>query len=194
METEKPRCQWCLGFDDYVKYHDTEWGVPAYSDDVHFEFLVLESAQAGLSWATILKKREGYRKAFANFDYRVVAEYPESRVQELMQNAGIIRNALKIKAAINNAERFMEVQQEFDSFSDYIWRFVDGKPIQNHYQSTSEVPATTEASDKLAKDLKKRGFKFLGSTTIYAHMQATGLVNDHMPHCFRYKEVQQLVK
>jgi DNA-3-methyladenine glycosylase I len=194
METEKPRCQWCLGFDDYVKYHDTEWGVPAYSDDVHFEFLVLESAQAGLSWATILKKREGYRKAFANFDYRVVAEYPESRVQELMQNAGIIRNALKIKAAINNAERFMEVQQEFDSFSDYIWRFVDGKPIQNHYQSTSEVPATTEASDKLAKDLKKRGFKFLGSTTIYAHMQATGLVNDHMPHCFRHKEVQQLVK
>ena len=194
MEAEKPRCQWCLGFDDYVKYHDTEWGVPAYSDEVHFEFLVLESAQAGLSWATILKKREGYRKAFANFHYRVVAEFPESHVQELMQDAGIIRNALKIKAAINNAERFMEVQLEFGSFSNYIWGFVGGKPLQNHYQSTSEVPATTEVSDRLAKDLKKRGFKFLGSTTIYAHMQATGLVNDHMPHCFRYKEVQQMVR
>jgi len=194
MEAGKSRCQWCLGFEDYVKYHDTEWGVPVYSDEVHFEFLVLESAQAGLSWATILKKREGYRKAFANFDYRVVAEFPASHVQELMQDAGIIRNALKIKAAINNAERFMEVQQEFGSFSDYIWGFVGGKPLQNHYQSTSEVPATTEVSDRLAKDLKKRGFKFLGSTTIYAHMQATGLVNDHMPHCFRYNEVQQMVR
>lgn len=194
MEAGKSRCQWCLGFEDYVTYHDTEWGVPVYSDEVHFEFLVLESAQAGLSWATILKKREGYRKAFANFDYRIVAEFPESHVQELMQDAGIIRNALKIKAAINNAERFMEVQREFGSFSDYIWGFVGGKPIQNHYQSTTEVPATTEISDRLAKDLKKRGFKFLGSTTIYAHMQATGLVNDHMPHCFRYKEVQQLAK
>lgn len=194
METGKSRCQWCLGFEDYVKYHDTEWGVPVYSDEVHFEFLVLESAQAGLSWATILKKREGYRKAFADFDYRVVAEFPESHVQELMQDAGIIRNALKIKAAINNAERFMEVQQEFGSFSNYIWGFVGGKPIQNDYQSTSEVPATTEASDRLAKDLKKRGFKFLGSTTVYAHMQATGLVNDHMPHCFRHKEVQQLAR
>lgn len=192
MEAGKSRCQWCLGFEDYVTYHDTEWGVPVYSDEVHFEFLVLESAQAGLSWATILKKREGYRKAFANFDYRIVAEFPESHVQELMQDAGIIRNALKIKAAINNAERFMEVQREFGSFSDYIWGFVDGKPIQNHYQSTTEVPATTEISDRLAKDLKKRGFKFLGSTTIYAHMQATGLVNDHMPHCFRYNEVQQM--
>lgn len=194
MEAGKSRCQWCLGFEDYVTYHDTEWGVPVYSDEVHFEFLVLESAQAGLSWATILKKREGYRKAFANFDYRIVAEFPESHVQELMQDAGIIRNALKIKAAINNAERFMEVQREFGSFSDYIWGFVGGKPIQNHYQSTTEVPATTEISDRLAKDLKKRGFKFLGSTTIYAHMQATGLVNDHMPHCFRYKEVRQLAK
>jgi len=194
MEAGKQRCQWCLGFEEYIQYHDREWGVPAYSDEVHFEFLVLESAQAGLSWATILKKREGYRKAFANFDYRTVAEFPENYVQELMQDAGIIRNALKIKAAINNAERFMEVQQEFGSFSNYIWGFVDGKPIQNHFQSPSEVPATTEASDKLAKDLKKRGFKFLGSTTIYAHMQATGLVNDHMPHCFRYKEVQQLAQ
>jgi len=194
MEAGKQRCQWCLGFEEYIQYHDREWGVPAYSDEVHFEFLVLESAQAGLSWATILKKREGYRKAFANFDYRTVAEFSENYVQELMQDAGIIRNALKIKAAINNAERFMEVQQEFGSFSNYIWGFVDGKPILNHFQSPSEVPATTEASDKLAKDLKKRGFKFLGSTTIYAHMQATGLVNDHMPHCFRYKEVQQLAQ
>jgi DNA-3-methyladenine glycosylase I len=194
METEKSRCHWCLSFEDYIKYHDEEWGVPSYSDQVHFEFLVLESAQAGLSWSTILKKRQGYRKAFADFDYRVVAEFPESYVQELMQDAGIIRNALKIKAAINNAERFIEVQNEFGSFSDYIWGFVGGKPIQNDYKLTTEVPATTEASDKLAKDLKKRGFKFLGSTTIYAHMQATGLVNDHMPHCFRYEEVQRLAR
>ena len=194
METEKTRCHWCLGFEDYIKYHDEEWGVPSYSDQVHFEFLVLESAQAGLSWSTILKKRQGYRRAFADFDYRAVAEFPESHVQELMQDAGIIRNALKIKAAINNAERFMEVQNEFGSFSDYIWGFVGGKPIQNDYKSISEVPATTEISDKLAKALKKRGFKFLGSTTIYAHMQATGLVNDHVPHCFRYKEVQGLAR
>lgn len=194
MKTEKIRCPWCLGFGDYIKYHDEEWGVPAYADETHFEFLVLESAQAGLSWSTILRKRQGYRNAFAGFDYRAVAEFPESRIQELMQDAGIIRNEAKIKAAINNAERFMEVQEEFGTFSDYIWGFVDGKPIQSHYKTLSEAPTTTEASDKLAKDLRQRGFKFLGSTTVYAHMQATGLVNDHLLDCFRHKEVQQLAR
>ncbi|MDF2156317.1 DNA-3-methyladenine glycosylase I [Algoriphagus sp. CAU 1675] len=186
------RCPWCLSFEEYVKYHDEEWGVPVYDDRVHFEFLVLESAQAGLSWATILKKREGYKKAFADFDYRVVADFPESYVEELLQEPGIIRNKLKIKAAINNAQRFQEVQKEFGSFSDYIWGFVGGKPIQNKLQSIKDAPATSPESDRLAKDLKKRGFKFLGSTTIYAHMQAAGLVNDHLVDCFRYDEVKKL--
>ncbi|WP_425636564.1 DNA-3-methyladenine glycosylase I [Algoriphagus yeomjeoni] len=186
---QKTRCPWCLGFEEYVAYHDTEWGVPVWDDRVHFEFLILESAQAGLSWATILKKREGYRKAFADFDYEVVAEFPESYVQELLQDPGIIRNVLKIRAAINNAKRFMEVQKEFGSFSNYIWGFVGGKPIQNRLSSMSEAQATTKESDLLAKDLKKRGFKFLGSTTVYAHMQATGLFNDHLESCFRFSEV-----
>ncbi|WP_394345398.1 DNA-3-methyladenine glycosylase I [Algoriphagus kandeliae] len=186
------RCPWCLSFEKYVRYHDEEWGVPVYDDRVHFEFLVLESAQAGLSWATILKKREGYRKAFADFAYQIVADFPESYVQELLQEPGIIRNALKIRAAINNAKRFMEVQEEFGSFSNYIWSFVGGKPIQNQIQSMKEAPATSTESDRLAKDLKKRGFKFLGSTTIYAHMQATGLVNDHLVGCHRYEAVKKL--
>jgi DNA-3-methyladenine glycosylase I len=188
--SDKTRCPWCLGFQQYIDYHDQEWGVPVYDDQKHFEFLVLESAQAGLSWATILKKREGYRKAFGDFDYKVVAEFPESYAEELLQDAGIIRNRLKINAAINNAARFMEIQQEFGSFSDYIWKFVGGKPIRNKWKIMAEVPATTPESDALAKDLKKRGFKFLGSTTIYAHMQATGLVNDHLVDCFRYKEIR----
>lgn len=193
MDTQsKIRCPWCLGFDQYVSYHDEEWGVPVYDDKIHFEFLVLESAQAGLSWATILKKREGYRNAFADFDYKVVADFPDSYVEELLYDPGIIRNKLKIKAAINNAQRFMEVQQEFGSFSDYIWSFVGGKPIQNKLQSMKDAPATSAESDRLAKDLKKRGFKFLGSTTIYAHMQATGLVNDHLVDCFRHSEVKKL--
>ncbi len=193
MDTQsKIRCPWCLGFDQYVNYHDEEWGVPVYDDKIHFEFLILESAQAGLSWATILKKREGYRSAFADFDYKVVADFPDSYVEELLQDPGIIRNKLKIKAAINNAQRFMEVQQEFGSFSDYIWSFVGGKPIQNKLQSMKDAPATSAESDRLAKDLKKRGFKFLGSTTIYAHMQATGLVNDHLVDCFRHSEVKKL--
>lgn len=194
METKKSRCHWCLGFDDYIKYHDEEWGVPSYSDQVHFEFLVLESAQAGLSWSTILKKRDGYRRAFADFDYTLVADFTDEQIEELMQDPGIVRNGLKIKAAVNNARRFMNIQAEFGSFSDYIWGFVDGKPVQNNWEDMSLVPATTEISDKLAKDLKRRGFKFLGSTTLYAHMQATGLVNDHMPHCFRHREVQRLVQ
>lgn len=183
------RCPWCLGFPQYIEYHDQEWGVPVYDDQTHFEFLILESAQAGLSWATILKKREGYRKAFADFDYRQVAEFPGSYAEELLHDPGIIRNKLKIYAAINNARRFMEIQAEFGSFSAYIWDFVGGKPIQNQLQSMKDAPATSPESDKLAKDLKKRGFKFLGSTTIYAHMQATGLVNDHLVDCFRYSEV-----
>ena len=187
---QKSRCPWCLGFPEYITYHDTEWGVPVYDDQIHFEFLVLESAQAGLSWATILKKRAGYRKAFADFDYRIVAEFPESYVQELLQDPGIIRNALKIRAAITNAQRFMEIQQEFGSFSTYIWGFVGGKPIQNSLKRGEFYPATSPESDALAKDLKKRGFKFLGSTIIYAHMQATGLINDHLTDCFRHSELK----
>lgn len=187
---EKTRCSWCLGFPQYVEYHDKEWGLPVYDDRIHFEFLILESAQAGLSWATVLKKRDGYRKAFADFDYKIVAEFPESYVQELLQDPSIIRNALKIRAAINNAQRFMEIQQEFGSFSNYIWGFVGGKPIQNSLKKGDPSPATTPQSDALSKDLKKRGFKFLGSTVMYAHMQATGLVNDHLVTCFRYEEVK----
>lgn len=186
------RCPWCLGFPEYVHYHDTEWGVPVWDDRVHFEFLILESAQAGLSWATILKKREGYRNAFADFDYKVVAEFPESYVQELLLDPGIIRNVLKIRAAVNNARCFMKVQEEFGSFSAYIWGFVGGKPKQNKLESMKDITATTAESDLLAKDLKKRGFKFLGSTTVYAHMQATGLVNDHLESCFRNTEVMSL--
>ncbi|GAB3650343.1 DNA-3-methyladenine glycosylase I [Echinicola sediminis] len=183
-----------MGFKEYIKYHDTEWGVPVYSDRTHFEFLVLESAQAGLSWSTILKKREGYRKAFADFDYKKIADFPDSMVQELMQDSGIIRNKLKIEAAINNARRFMEIQANVGTFTSYIWSFVDGKPINGQVRGMEDVKATTPESDKLSKDLKERGFKFLGSTTIYAHMQATGLVNDHLVQCFRHGEVQRMAK
>jgi DNA-3-methyladenine glycosylase I len=187
------RCPWCLAFPQYVQYHDKEWGVPVYDDRIHFEFLVLESAQAGLSWATILKKREGYKNAFADFDYKLVADFPDQYLTELMEDKGIIRNRLKIHAAVNNARKFMEVQEAFGSFADYIWSFVGGKPIQNSFEDMRQVPATTKESDLLAKDLRKRGFKFLGSTTIYAHMQATGLVNDHLLSCFRHQEVKQLL-
>lgn len=194
QDPNKFRCPWCMGFEQYIKYHDEEWGVPVYDDQTHFEFLILESAQAGLSWATILKKREGYRKAFANFDYKIVADLPDSYVTELLQDPSIIRNELKIRAAINNAKRFMEIQSQFGSFSNYIWGFVDGKVIDRQLKSMQNAPATTTESDNLAKDLKKRGLKFLGSTTIYAHMQATGLVNDHLTECFRYEEVKLLAK
>lgn len=193
-QSEQFRCPWCLGFEGYKTYHDEEWGVPVYSDKTHFEFLVLESAQAGLNWATILKKREGYRNAFANFDYKQVAEFPDQFVEELMEDKGIIRNRLKIAAAINNARKLIELQAEYGSFTEYIWNFVRGKPFLNHWSDLSQVPATTEVSDKLAKDMKKRGFKFLGSTTLYAHMQATGLVNDHLVQCFRHQEVQLKVR
>ncbi|WP_186757279.1 DNA-3-methyladenine glycosylase I [Echinicola salinicaeni] len=193
-QSEKFRCPWCLGFEDYIKYHDEEWGVPVYSDKVHFEFLVLESAQAGLSWSTILKKRDGYRKAFADFDYKKVADFPESMVQELLQDKGIIRNKMKIEAAINNARQFMEIQANVGSFTSYIWDFVNGKPIDNQLKSAQDAKATTAESDKLSKDLKAKGFKFLGSTTIYAHMQATGLVNDHLLQCFRHQEVKRMIR
>lgn len=180
---EKIRCAWCEKDDLYRNYHDEEWGVPVYDDRKIFEFLVLESFQAGLSWHTILKKRENFRSVFDDFNYKKIAHYSEEKVEELMQDAGIIRNRLKILATINNAQHFMEVQQEFGTFSKYIWNFVDGKPVINHPQILKDVPATSTISDRLAKDLKKRGFKFLGSTVMYAHMQATGMVNDHVADC-----------
>ncbi len=187
----KKRCSWCENsFDDYIKYHDEEWGIPVHEDKKHFEFLVLESAQAGLSWATILKKREGYRRAFADFDAEKVAKYSSEKVEELIKDPSIIRNRMKIEATINNAQRFLEVQQEFDSFDKYIWQFVNEKPIINQWKTKEEVPVTTKESDAFSKDLKKRGFKFVGSTTMYAHMQAIGLVNDHTIDCFRYLEIQ----
>lgn len=184
------RCGWAEGqFPEYVRYHDEEWGVPVWDDPTHFEFLILESAQAGLSWATVLKRRAGYRQAFAGFDVDKVARFTEEDVQRLLQDPGIIRNQLKIRAAINNAQRFLEVKQEFGSFSRYIWQFVGGKPVINHWTEQKKVPATSTESDALSKDLKKRGFKFVGSTIIYAHMQACGLVMDHTTDCFRYKEL-----
>lgn len=177
------RCGWCEKDDLYRKYHDEEWGKPVYEDETIFQFLVLESFQAGLSWYTILKKRENFKRAFDDFNYDIIATYSEDKVEDLMNNAGIIRNRLKILATINNAQRFQEVQKEFGSFSKYIWSFVDGKPIVNNPKTLNDVPATREISDALAKDLKKRGFKFLGSTVMYAHMQATGMVNDHLVDC-----------
>ena len=180
------RCSWCGNDELYIKYHDEEWGVPVHDDRKHFEFLVLESAQAGLSWLTVLRKRENYRKAYDNFDAKKVSEYDEAKVGELMQNAGIIRNRRKIEASINNAKRFLEIQKEFGSFDKYIWSFVDNKIVKNRWKDITEVPATSELSDKVSKDLKNRGFKFLGSTIIYAHLQATGLINDHLVGCFKY--------
>ena len=179
------RCGWCLSSDLYKKYHDEEWGVPVYDDKKLFEFLILETFQAGLSWITILKKRENFRLAFDDFDYLKVAQYPEEKIQELMQDTGIIRNQLKIRAAVSNAVAFMKVQDEFGSFSKYFWEFTDGKPIDNKRQSLKEVPATSPLSDVISKDLKKRGFKFVGSTVIYAHMQATGMVDDHVADCWK---------
>ncbi|GAB0157404.1 DNA-3-methyladenine glycosylase I [Chryseobacterium sp. Alg-005] len=180
---EKIRCGWCEKDDLYRKYHDEEWGKPVYDDDTIFEFLILESFQAGLSWYTILSKRENFRKAFDHFNYKKIAKYSEKKVEELMQDSGIIRNRLKILATITNAQQFQKIQKEFGSFSKYIWEFVDGKPIDNKPKTLKDVPATTEISDAIAKDMKKRGFKFMGSTVVYAHMQATGMVNDHVENC-----------
>ena len=187
-KTEKPlkRCEWCTGSDLYQEYHDKEWGKPAYNDRVHFEFLVLESAQAGLSWITILKKRENYRKAYDGFDPEKVARYGEKKKAVLLANAGIVRNRLKIEASINNAKHFLEIQKEYGSFSNYIWSFSNNKIVKGKWKTIKEIPANTELSDRIASDLKKRGFKFLGSTIIYSHLQATGIVNDHITSCFRY--------
>lgn len=185
---DKKRCSWAGKDPLYIEYHDTEWGVPLYDEDRLFEFLILETFQAGLSWITILRKRENFREAFDNFDYKKIAKYGDDKYNELLQNAGIIRNKLKIKATISNAVAYMEIQKEFGSFSDYIWSFTNGKPIVNSWKSENEVPPNTELSDTISKDLKKRGFKFVGSTVIYAHMQATGMVNDHTADCFRYDE------
>jgi len=186
---EKIRCKWCGNDPLYMEYHDTEWGVPVFNDDKLFEFLILETFQAGLSWNTILRKRENFRKAFDNFDYKKIANYSEAKYDELLLDAGIIRNKLKIKATISNAVAFMEIQKEFGSFSKYIWNFTNEKPIINKWKDMKELPATSELSNIISKDLKKRGFKFVGSTVIYAHMQATGMINDHVAECFRYKEV-----
>lgn len=184
------RCDWSRdSFEAYEKYHDEEWGVPVHDDRVHFEFLILEGAQAGLNWATILKKRAGYRDCFAGFDPGVVAQYDQTKIEEILKNPGIIRNKLKVNGAVINARKFLEVQAEFGSFDKYVWSFVNGKPIINKWKDRNEVPATTPESDALSKDLKKRGFKFVGSTIMYAYMQACGLVNDHTTNCFRYKEL-----
>ena len=182
---EKIRCGWCTSNDLYKKYHDEEWGVPVYEDQKLFEFLILETFQAGLSWITILKKRENFKLAFDDFDYKKVALYSEDKIQELLQDAGIIRNQLKIRAAVSNATAFIKVQEKLGSFSKYIWKFTNGQPIQNNRQSLKEVPTATPLSDEISKDLKKRGFKFVGSTVIYAYMQATGMVDDHVADCWK---------
>ncbi len=191
MSEEKPcRCPWVdLSKPDYVDYHDKEWGVPVYDDQKQFEFMTLESAQAGLSWYTILKRRDNYRAAFAEFDVATVAQYDEAKITELLNNPGIIRNKLKVNATVNNAQRFIEVQSEFDSFNQYLWSFVGGKPIVNHIELVCDYPATSKESEALSKDLKKRGFKFVGPTICYAHLQAAGLVNDHSLDCFRRQEI-----
>ena len=183
------RCGWCVGDPLYEAYHDEEWGVPVFDDDTLFEFLILETFQAGLSWITVLRKRENFRKAFDDFDYKKIAKYQQPQIDALLQDAGIIRNKLKVKATITNAQAFMKIQDEFGSFSKYIWDFVDGKPIKNSVKHYKEAPGNTPLSDIISKDLKKRGFKFVGSTVVYAHMQATGMVNDHEVSCFRYHEV-----
>jgi DNA-3-methyladenine glycosylase I len=188
-EDGKLRCPWCGTDELYVSYHDREWGVPVHDDRRHFEFLILEGAQAGLSWRTILGRREGYRRAFADFDPAAVARFTEADQARLREDSGIIRNRKKIASAVNNAQRFLEVQQEYERFDAYIWRFVDGEPVVNAWRTMDEVPATTETSDALSKDLKSRGFSFVGSTIIYAHMQAIGLVNDHLIDCYRYQEL-----
>lgn len=188
----KKRCYWVGSDPLYLKYHDTEWGVPLYNDKTIFEFLILETFQAGLSWMTILKKRDNFREALDDFDYKKISKYNEDKFEELMNNKGIIRNRLKIRATISNAQAFINIQKEFGSFSKYIWKFVENKPIQNNYSLTNDVPSKTKLSDKVSLDLKKRGFKFVGSTIVYSHMQATGMVNDHTSECFRHKDVQLL--
>lgn len=179
------RCDWCTSDELYIRYHDEEWGVPVHDDRKHFEFLVLESAQAGLSWLTILRKRENYRKAYDGFDPERVAAYGEEKIGELLQNPGIVRNRRKIESSVGNAQKFLEIQKEFGSFDRYIWGFVGGKPVVGSYRSTAEVPASTPLSDEISADFKRRGFRFMGTVIMYAHLQATGIVNDHIDSCFR---------
>jgi len=186
----KSKCDWCKGDALYENYHDTEWGVPLFEDQALFEFLTLETFQAGLSWITVLRKREEFRRAFSQFDYQKIASFEPSKEQELLNNPGIIRNRLKISATINNAQMFLKIQKQFGSFSDYLWRFVAGTPLTNTYKRLEEVPPTTPLAETLSKDLKQQGFKFVGPTVIYAYMQATGMVNDHLTDCFRYGEVK----
>jgi DNA-3-methyladenine glycosylase I len=188
----KERCGWCGTDELYVAYHDEEWGVPVRDDRTLFEFLILEGAQAGLSWSTILNKREGYRRLYDGFDPQIVARYDEAKRSELLSDPAVVRNRAKVAASIGNAQAFLEVQTEFGSFSDYIWRFTDGRPIQNSWKTLAEIPAKTVLAEAISKDLKKRGFKFVGPTIIYAHMQATGMVNDHLVSCFRHAEVAAL--
>ena len=188
LSKETERCPWAGNDPLYIAYHDTEWGVPVRDDRKQFEFLVLESAQAGLSWITILKRREGYRRLYKNFDPELVAQYTEREIRDMLEDPGIIRNRKKIEASINNAQQFLRLAEKHGSFCNYLWRFTDGKQVVNHFKDLSEVPATTPLSDKVAKEMKKEGFRFLGSTILYAHMQATGLVNDHLLSCFRHKE------
>lgn len=194
MPRQLNRCEWAGKDALYIHYHDTEWGVPVYDDRRLFEFLLLEGAQAGLSWITILKRRDNYRSAFADFDPEKVARFGRKQVDKLLHNAGIIRNRLKIQSAINNAQAFLTVQEEFDGFFNYQWRFVDGRPIQNKFDTLVELPAKTPISEAFSKDLKKRGFSFVGPTIVYAHMQAVGMVNDHLTGCFRHKQVSRLVR
>ncbi|MGC9342609.1 MAG: DNA-3-methyladenine glycosylase I [Bacteroidales bacterium] len=189
MNENSLRCEWCGNDPLYIKYHDEEWGVPVHDDRKHFEFMILESAQAGLSWITILRKRENYRKAYDNFDPEKVARYDEKKISELLDNEGIVRNKLKIRSSVSNAKLFLEIQKEFGSFDKYFRSFLGKDRIVNHFKKLSDLPAKTEISDRISKDLKKRGFKFMGSTIVYAHMQAAGLVNDHVTGCFRYSEV-----
>jgi DNA-3-methyladenine glycosylase I len=188
-ETAKPRCAWCGDDPLYLRYHDEEWGVPVHDEHRHFEFLILEGAQAGLSWLTILRKREHYRKVFADFDPARVARYDRRRIERLLQDPGIVRNRLKVEAAVRNARAFLAVQEAFGGFDAYVWRFVDGSPIQNRWRRLQEVPAATAQSEALSKDLKRRGFSFVGPTIVYAHMQAVGMVNDHLLECFRHREL-----
>jgi len=183
------RCQWAATNPDYFHYHDHEWGVPVHEDRIHFEYLVLDGFQAGLSWLTILRKRDNFSKAFDDFDYKKIARYDATNIDELLNNPGIVRNKLKINAAINNAKNFIKIRQEFGSFDEYIWGFVDGKTVQNNFESWQDVPATTPLSDRISKDLKQRDFTFVGSTIIYAYMQAAGLVNDHSRDCFRHPQL-----
>ena len=189
MKNNKQTCSWPKGDPLLTKYHDTEWGVPLHNDKKLFEFLILEGFQAGLSWLTVLKKRENFRKAFDTFDFKKVATYDQRKINSLLKDSGIIRNKLKIESAITNAKAFIDVRKEFGTFNKYIWNFTGNKPIHNEFESMKEIPAKTELSDLISKDLKKRGFKFVGSTIVYAHMQATGMVNDHITSCFRYKEI-----